>query len=341
MTDKTRIVLITARIEPDWLKRLQSLSADLQIEQKLIRSLTEIPDDMWRSVEVLYTFGSILPAPEQVPQLRWVHLYSAGANHVIDHPLFRTPVIFTTSSGVHAINIAEYVFTVLLAWLHRLPRLLEWKQQGQWLPGTERYALFMPEELQGKTIGIAGYGSIGRQVARVAKAFGMRVLAMQRGTDHRDRGFVFPGIGDPEGTLPDRYYTPDQLHTMLNESDVVVIALPLTPVTRGMFNQAAFQAMKPTSFLVNIARGEICNEADLIRALEERRIAGAALDVFDQEPLPADSPLWSLPNVIMSPHITGLTPQYDERAATIFEENLRRYLAGEPLYNVVNKDQGY
>ncbi len=341
MTDKTRIVLITVRIEPHWLKRLRNLSPDLQIEQRLIRSLTEIPDDLWQSVEVLYTFGSILPSPEQVPQLRWVQLYSAGADHIIDHPLFRTSVIFTTASGVHAINIAEYVFAVVLAWFHRLPRLLEWKQRGQWLPGAERSALFMPEELQGKTIGIAGYGSIGRQVARQAKAFGMRVLAMQRDTDHRDHGFVFPGIGDPEGTLPDRYYTTDQLHNMLNESDVVVISLPLTPGTRGMFNQAAFQAMKPTSFLVNIARGDICNEADLIRALEERQIAGAALDVFDQEPLPSDSPLWRLPNVLISPHITGLTPQYDERAAMIFEENLRRYLAGEPLYNVVDKDQGY
>ncbi len=341
MTDKTRIVLITVRIEPHRLKRLQNLSPDLQIEQRLIRSLTEIPDDLWQSVEVLYTFGSILPSPEQVPQLRWVQLYSAGADHIIDHPLFRTPVIFTTASGVHAINIAEYVFAVVLAWFHRLPRLFEWKQRGQWSSNAERYSLFMPEELQGKTIGIVGYGSIGRQIVRLAKAFGMRVLAMQRGTDHRDHGFVFPGIGDPEGTLPDRYYTTDQLHSMLSESDVVVISLPLTPGTRGMFNQAAFQAMKPTSFLVNIARGDICNEADLIRALEERQIAGAALDVFDQEPLPSDSPLWRLPNVLISPHITGLTPQYDERAAMIFEENLRRYLAGEPFYNVVDKDRGY
>jgi len=341
VTNKSRIVLITARIESHWLERLQNLSPDLRIEQRPIRSLTEIPDNLWQSVEVLYTFGSILPLPEQVPQLRWVQLYSAGADHIIEYPLFRTPVIFTTSSGVHAINIAEYVFAVALAWFHRLPRLLEWKQRGQWPSNAERASLFTPEELWGKTIGIAGYGSIGRQVARLAKSFGMRVLAMQRSTDHRDHGFLFPGVGDAEGSLPDRYYTPGELHSMLSESDIVVISLPLTPETRGMFNQAAFQAMKPTSFLVNIARGEICNEPDLIRSLEARQIAGAALDVFDQEPLPADSPLWRLPNVLISPHITGYTPQYDKRAAMIFEENLRRYLTGEPLYNVVDKDRGY
>jgi phosphoglycerate dehydrogenase-like enzyme len=128
---------------------------------------------------------------------------------------------------------------------------------------------------------------------------------------------------------------------MLSESDIVVIAVPLTSQTQNMFDRAAFQAMKPTAFLVNIARGDVCNEADLIRALEEKQIAGAALDVFHQEPLPSDSPLWHLPNVFISPHISGLTPEYDSRVAMIFEENLRRYLAGEPLYNVVDKEQGY
>jgi phosphoglycerate dehydrogenase-like enzyme len=164
---------------------------------------------------------------------------------------------------------------------------------------------------------------------------------MQRGTDHRDHGFQFPGVGDPEGRLPERYYSPEQLHEMLSESDIVLIAVPLTPQTQGMFDKAAFHAMKSTAFLVNIARGDVCNEADLISALQEKQIAGAALDVFQQEPLPSDSPLWHLPNVFISPHISGLTPEYDKRVAMIFAENLRRYLAGEPLYNVVDKQLGY
>ena len=338
---RTHVVLSMAPLGAGWLERLQKISPDLRIEQRSSRDLNAIPDDLWREVEILYTFGRKLPSPEQVPHLRWVQLYSAGANQVQNQPLFRTEVIFTTASGVHAINIAEYVFTVVLAWFHHFPTMLEWQQKGEWPHDSKSQVLFMPQELWGKTIGIVGYGSIGRQVAHLARSFGMRILAMQRGTDHRDHGFQFPGVGDPDGSLPERYYVPDQLHAMLSESDIVVIAVPLTSQTQGMFDRAAFQAMKPTAFLVNIARGDVCNEANLIRALEEKQIAGAALDVFHQEPLPSDSPLWHLPNVFISPHISGLTPEYDNRVAMIFEENLRRYLAGEPLYNVVDKEQGY
>ncbi len=293
-------------------------------------------------MEILYTSFSIpLPPPEQAPRLRWVQLYSAGPDPILSHPLFPTSVIFTTASGVHAINIAEHVFTMALAWFHRLPQILEWQEKGEWPLATIRSSLFVGEELREKNIGIVGYGSVGRQVARLARAFGMHVLAMQRGTYRKDQGFTFPDIGDPQGILPERYYTPEQLHSMLSECDVVVIAVPLTPKTRGMFNEAAFQAMKATAFLVNIARGDICDEEALVRALQEKQIAAAALDVFQQEPLPPNHPLWHLPNVFISPHIAGLTPYYSERAAVIFAENLRRYLDGKELYNVVDKGQGY
>ncbi|HEX6551926.1 MAG TPA: D-2-hydroxyacid dehydrogenase [Ktedonobacteraceae bacterium] len=339
---RSRVALITVPFEAGWLERLQSLSPDLRIELWTARSGRSVPDDLWREAEILYTsFATPLPSPEQAPRLRWVQLYSAGPDPILNLPLFQTPVIFTTTSGVHATNIAEYVLMVVLAWFHRFPRMLEWQQRGQWPSNVERSSSFVARELRGKTIGIVGYGSIGRAIARLASAFGMRVLAMQRSANHRDAGFLFPGVGDPEGILPDRYYLPDQLHGMLNESDVVVIAVPLTSKTRELFGDAAFQAMKPTAFLVNIARGDVCAEAALVRALEERLIAGAALDVFHQEPLPPGHPLWHLPNVFISPHSAGLTSQYDERSATVFEENMRRYLVGEPLYNVVDKRQGY
>lgn len=342
MTSGFRTVLVTAPFEAGEGERLQSLSADLRIELWPARSGKTVPDELWREVEILYTsFATPLPSPGEAPQLRWVQLYSAGPDPILNHPLFQADVIFTTASGVHAIAIAEYVLTAVLAWFHRFTRVLEWQGRTRWPSDSERLSLFVAGELHGKTMGIVGYGSIGRQVARIASAMGMRVLAMQRGADHRDHGFVFPGVGDPDGMLPHRYYAPDQLFAMLSESDVVVIALPLTPKTRELFDDAAFQAMKSSAFLVNIARGEICNEAALVRALEEKQIAGAALDVFQREPLPAHHPLWRLPNVFLSPHSAGLTPHYDERAASIFEENLRRYLAGEPLYNVVDKAQGY
>src|SRR5260370_26040338 len=199
----------------------------------------------------------------------------------------------------------------------------------------------MAKELRGKSMGIVGYGRIGRQVVRLAQAFGMRIFVIARWRDHRDRGYQIANVGDSQGTLPERYFVPEQLHGMLAECDVVVIAVPLTPSTRGMFNEAAFKAMKSTAFLVNIARGDVCNESDLIRALEEKQIAGAALDVFEHEPLPSDSPLWRLPNVLISPHISSLTPKYDERAAELFAENVRRYMTGEPLLNAVDRTLVY
>jgi phosphoglycerate dehydrogenase-like enzyme len=342
MAKTSRMVLITAPIEDHWLNRLQSLSPDLHIERWLPHSGAAIPASLWQVVEILYTsFATPLPSPEHAPLLRWVQLYSAGPDPIVDQPLFQSSTTFTTASGVHAINMAEYVFTVVLAWFHRLPLILSWQRQEQWPSSAERSTLLVPEELKGKTIGIAGYGSIGRQIARLANAFGMRILAMQRSADHSDHGFQFPEVGDPEGTLPDRYYTPAQLHAMLSESDVVVIAVPLTPQTHELFDEAAFQAMKSTAFLVNIARGGVCKETALTDALRQQRIAGVALDVFHQEPLPPNHHLWQLPNTFISPHIAGLSPHYNERAATIFEENLRRYLAGESLYNVVDKARGY
>jgi phosphoglycerate dehydrogenase-like enzyme len=341
--NRSRFVLITAPLAEGWIERLRNISPDLQIEWVPNGTGSAISVDLWQSAEILYTsFVTRLPAPEMAPNLRWVQLYSAGADRITDTRLYRSPVIFTSASGVHAINIAEQVFSMTLAWMRHVPLIVDQQRQHRWPPNAgERVSMYMAEELWGKTIGIVGYGSIGRQVAALARAFGMRVLAMQRGDDHRDRGFQFPGVGDPEGLLPECYYAPEQLHVMLRECDVVVIALPLTTRTRGLFDAAAFQSMRPTTFLVNIARGEICDETDLLYALETKQIGGAALDVFHEEPLPPQHPFWQLPNVFITPHSAGLTPRYNERAAMIFEENLRCYLAGQPLYNVVDKTRGY
>lgn len=342
MATSSRLMLITAPLETHRLERFQSLSPDLHVKQWQHQSMGGIPDDLWQQVEVLYTsFAMPLPTPEQAPRLRWVQLYSAGPDQILEHPLFASSTIFTTTSGIHATPIAEHVLAMLLAWFHRLPRIFEWQQRRAWPAQAERASLFASEELRDKTVGIIGYGSIGREIARLATAFGIRVLAMQRGHDHRDTGFLLPGVGDPAGVLPAHFYTPAELHAMLAVCDVVVIALPLTSKTRGLFDDAAFQAMKETALLINIARGAICNEEALLRALREKQIAGAILDVFHQEPLPADHPLWEFSNVFISPHCSSLTSHYEERAAQVCEENLRRYLRGEPLYNTVDKKQEY
>jgi phosphoglycerate dehydrogenase-like enzyme len=260
---------------------------------------------------------------------------------VLAHPLFTSDVAFTTTSGIHAVSIGEYVLAMILAWRHRLPALFDQQRRGEWPPDDQRWPLFVPDELAGQTIGIAGYGSIGRQVARLAHAFGMRVLALQQHAGRAQRGFILPGTGDPEGSLPERFFAPGELHALLAASDVVVIALPLTPATTRLFDAAAFAAMKPGALLVNIARGAIVDEGALVAALRSGPLGGAALDVFAHEPLPAGHPLWSLPNVLLSPHISGMTPHYDARASLVFAENLRRYRAGEPLLNLVDKAAGY
>lgn len=340
--EQKRTILIAAHFKEEWLKRIQQLAPDYAVERHITWSNKEITDELWQRVEILYTFGGNLPSPERVPHLRWVQLYSAGADRALATPLYQnTDIRFTTASGVHSVAIGEYVLMVTLTWFHQLSQLFSWQQQSEWPKNVQRSPLFTPQAIRGKTIGIVGYGSIGREVARLLKGCGMRVLAMQRSNNHRDTGFVFPDVGDPEGTIPDRYYSFDQLPEMLVECDVVVASMPLTAETRAMFNATTLKAMKPTAFFVNIARGDVVDEAALIQALEQKQIAGAALDVFHEEPLPANSPLWKLPNVMLSPHITGIVTEYDELAATIFMSNLQRYLKGESLYNEVDKARGY
>jgi phosphoglycerate dehydrogenase-like enzyme len=336
------LVLITAPFEEAWGERVRALAPELSVVWRPNPPSDPIPDELWDRVEILYSsFDTPLPNPGRVPQLRWVQLYSAGVDSVAEHPLFANDVVFTTTSGIHAICIGEYVLAVMLAWFHRLPTVFEWQRRAAWPDRDDRAMHFRQDEAQGKTLGIVGYGSIGRQVARLASALGMRVLAMQRGADHKHQDVLFSEVGDPDGRLPERYFAPGDLHTMLALCDVVVIAAPLTAQTRGLFDGVAFNAMRPAALLINCARGAICDEAALVRVLEERRIAGAALDVFEEEPLPFEHPLWRLPNVILSPHIGGLSARYAERAAQVFEGNLRRYLAGEPLMNVVVKARGY
>jgi phosphoglycerate dehydrogenase-like enzyme len=214
------------------------------------------------------------------------------------------------------------------------------QDHAEWPKG--KWNLLLGTELRGKTLGVVGYGSIGREVGRIAtRGFAMRVLALTRGGDKRDRGYHEPGVGDPDGTLPDAWFTRAQLLDLLAQSDFVLIATPLTDETRGMIGARELRAMKPTAFLVNIARGGIVDEAALVRALKENWLAGVGLDVFEKEPLPADSELWKLENALISPHVSGATRHYDERAEELFCENLRRYLRGEYLLNLVDITKGY
>ncbi len=338
MTDSIRVLVLTQAPMPEPLiAKLRAVSPRVAVEHRTAETLEEL-GDVWQEVEVLYT-TKLAPLPEAAPHLRWVQGHFAGVDQFLEHPLLRAATL-TTSSGIHAPAMAEYVMMMILAFAHHLPRMIEHQRRTEW--PQQRWALFVPRELRDTTIGIVGYGSIGRETARLARAFGMRVLALKRQVDQViDDGWRLPNVGDAAGEYVARLFAPDQLPLMLAECDYVLIAAPLTPETRGLIGPAELQSMKREAIIINVARGGVIDEAALIDALRTGLIGGAALDVFEQEPLPADSPLWHLPNVIISPHVSGFTPHYDERAMALFAENLRRYVAGEPLLNVVDVRRGY
>lgn len=334
-------VLSTVRFSDELLTQLQAVSPRLRISQQTCSNADEVAAALAAhpATEILYTFHLPPQALTLAPRLHWIQLHTAGADHLLDHPVMRSEVIITTASGIHATPIAEYVFASLLAHRWQVPMWTRCQREKRWPSG--RWGMYARPELRGSTLGILGYGSIGREVGRLGRAFGMRVLALRRSPGRAEEGYAVDHTGDPEGAIPDRFYPPEALHEMLAECDYLVIALPLTPETFHLIGEAELRAMKPTAYLVNIARGPIVDEAALVRALQEGWIAGAGLDVFEQEPLPPDSPLWELDNVLLSPHVAGFSPRYDERAAALFAQNLARYLAGEPLLNLVDKARGY
>jgi phosphoglycerate dehydrogenase-like enzyme len=198
------------------------------------------------------------------------------------------------------------------------------------------------EDLRGRTLGIIGYGSIGRETARLAQAFGMTVLALKRDPDDRkDHGWTPAGLGDRDGTIPRQFFGPDEREQILHESDYVSVTLPLTDHTRKFIGAREFAAIKPGAFLVNIGRGEVIDEAAMIAALQDGKLVGAGLDVFEREPLPADSPLWEIENVILTPHMSGANRGYMDQACELFADNLRRFHANQPLLNLVDPKWGY
>jgi phosphoglycerate dehydrogenase-like enzyme len=332
-------VVMTQPFPEPLMEKLAQVSSLLNITTRKAQKAEDLADVI-AETDVLYTFQA-LPEPEAAPRLRWVQLHSAGADGVLQHPLYtHSEVMFTTTSGIHAIQMAEYVLSVMLAFAHRLPHLFEDQTAGVWT--NSRWKRFVPDELYGATVGIVGYGSIGRQVAHLAQAFGLRVLALKRDVRRLDNGhYSQPGIGDPQADIPDRIYPNDALRSFVKECDYVIVTVPLTGKTRHLIDASVLEAMKPTAILINIARGDVVDEEALIGALLADKIGGAGLDVYSQEPLPTASALWQLPNVILSPHIAGFSEHYDERATDVFAENLRRFLAGEPLLNLVDREHDY
>lgn len=333
-------VLTTIAFTEAILKQLQQISPRLQFTVQTARRPEDISEDIWQRTEILYT-DTVLPEPNQVPNLRWLQFHYSGIDFALDAPLLRKPGLqITTLSGAAVPQIAEYVLMMMLALGHRLSDIFVNQTRAEW--PSDRWERFMPRELRGSTVGIVGYGSIGREIARLLLPFGVTILAAKRDVKHpQDAGYTIPGLGDPHGDFFHRLYPYQALKSMLKLCDFIVICVPLTRETRQMINEDMLKSIKPGAFLVDIGRGGVIDQDALLEALQERRLSGAALDVFAEEPLPPSSPFWRLPNVIVSPHIAGSSPHYRARAAELFAENLNRYIQGIPLLNLLDLENQY
>jgi phosphoglycerate dehydrogenase-like enzyme len=325
-------LLVTASLNEASLQQITNISSKIKLtnvselvhaERKGNAIAKKQLDVLLAEAEIIY--GLRLPdnVIARAPNLKWLQTTSAGVDRFLDDEFRRSSVIITNVSGIHATPIGEFVLGLMLMFAKQAPSCFHMKQERQWKP-------FMPTVLHSKTVGIVGLGSIGREVARLAKSFGMRVVATRRSARQSKRA-----------RYVDLLFAPDQLLQLLSESDFVVLTLPLTPESYRIIGEVELRSMKPTAYLINVARGNLIDEAALVHALDEHLIAGAGLDVFATEPLPADSRLWELPNVIFSPHIAGGMEQYMEQANAVFCENLSRYLSGKRLVNVVDKKKGY
>jgi phosphoglycerate dehydrogenase-like enzyme len=259
------------------------------------------------------------------PHVRWVHTRSAGIDNLLFPELVASPAVVTNGSGVFSQSLGEFVLGAILYFAKDFRRLVRSQMAGAWDPWEG------VDEISGQTVGIVGYGDIGRAVATRVRAMGMRVLGMTR------RGPLLYNV-DP---LVNQIFGPDDRLRMIEQCDYIVVAAPLTAQTRGMIGEAEFAAMKPNAVVINVGRGPVIDEAAMVRALSGKRIKGAALDVFDTEPLPQGHPFYLLDNVLLSPHCADHTADWLDAAMNFFVANFERYCTGQPLLNVVDKSLGY
>jgi phosphoglycerate dehydrogenase-like enzyme len=312
---------------PPWFG--ERLAQDFPQLEVILRSSYEGIDEHLRDAEIIFTISL---RPEQLAlarALRWIHSPTAAVHQFMFPELIDSDIVLTNSREVHGPVVAEHVMALIFALAKKIPRAVlfqqkrVWGQEAMWTEGIHL------QELAGSTLGLIGVGSIGRRVAQMASAMGMRVIAVR---EHIEKA-------TPEGVAA--VFPLSELEQLLHQSDFVVLAAPLIEATEGLINASRLAAMKPSVYLINVGRGPQVDEAALADALRTHRIAGAALDVFEREPLPAASPLWTFENLLITPHTAGLTDKLWHRHYDLFSDNLRRYLAGEPLQFIVDKHKGY
>jgi glyoxylate/hydroxypyruvate reductase len=336
------VVLIASPLEPEHVERIRAVDPRIEVlhDPELLprpryvadhvgAPITRTPEqearflDMLGRAEIVFDFpsGHSRDLPAVAPRLRWLQATSAGIGQFVKrHGLDHTDITFTTASGVHGRPLADFCLMAMLMFAKNYVWMERDKKAKRW----ERYT---GEELTGKTLAIVGIGRVGQEVARHGKRMDMRVTGMRR--------------SDAPVPEVDKVFDRAELHAMLAEADFLVLAAPHTTETEEIVGERELAVLKPSAVLINIGRGALVDEDALIRALRERRLAGAALDVLRDEPPPQDSPLWDMPNVILSPHSASTVAQENARITEIFCDNLRRYLSDQPLRNVLDKTRLY
>lgn len=350
---------IRAVLPPEWELRVMETPADgsgdgmVNLDPGLLEAA--------RDAEIYLGYGVPAALLEAAERLRWVHSGAAGVGRSLTPEMLASSVLFTNSKGIHAPPMADTALGMILHFSRGLDLGVAAKARNQW-DKDSFYAGDNPlVEISHCTVGIFGFGGIGREVARRCLALGARVLAFDRGPEAfgegddrfrddavytRNRGRE--GHREPEADSPpagfelvEPLHGPRGFQRLLEESDFLVLTAPETPRTRGVFDAAALARMSPRATLINISRGGLVDEGAMVAALRNGGLRGAGLDVFVQEPLPEDHPLWDLPNVLMTPHVSAVTPHFWRRQTDLILENFRRYLVGEPLLNLVDKEAGF
>lgn len=329
---KRKLLIVTYHrldlwIAPPWFaERMRSEFPQFEVAQ--LNSDESVPKEI---VDTEIMLGDSLRAEhfDAAQKLRWIHSPAAAVHQFMFPALVNSDVVLTNAREVHGPGVAEHVMALILSIAKRIPESVHFQQKHIWGQDKLWNGGDCPLDIAGATLGLVGFGSIGRNVARHAHSMGMRVIVVREHPAADRAEFV-----DEE--LPS-----SRLENMLARSDYVVLSPPLTTSTRGMIGTAQLSRMKNTAYLINVGRGPLIVESALIDALRARKIGGAALDVFDQEPLPPDSPLWDLDNLLITPHTAGMAHNLWERHYALFSENMRRYVSGQPLLGLVNKRSGY
>jgi D-2-hydroxyacid dehydrogenase (NADP+) len=319
-------VLISFDLPNDYIEKIRKVSPSIAVVQSKDKDeALRLIDDADILLAGFFSKELFLAAR----RLKWIQAWGAGVERFLIPEVVESKVIVTSAGGIHPAPVSEHVLGLMLCFCRKLHLFIRNQAERLW----ERYdsgAVWeQVEELRGKTVGIVGLGRIGTEIARTSKCLGMRVIATKRSTS---------------GTAPtyvDQLVQPSDLNRLLAEADFVVLSLPLTHETLGMIGKTQLRNMKRTGRLINVSRGKIVQERQLIDALKHGWIAGAGLDTFENEPLPQSSELWAFKNVIITPHVAGQTPHYMERLTSIFCENLDRFLHEQPLINVADKTLGY